>query len=182
MIRLATPDDASAVHDIYAPIVRDTAISFEWEVPTVADMAGRITKVLADRPWLVLEEDGEILGYSYATTFRERRSYQWGTEVAIYVHENARGRGVGRKLYGALFEVLTKQNYCTVIAGATLPNPNTERLHLGIGFSEFGRYPAAGFKLGKWWDVVFWMKRLRELPADPTPIIHYSEIIDQCQL
>jgi phosphinothricin acetyltransferase len=171
MIRLATPGDAPAVHAIYAPIVRDTAISFEWAEPSVAEIERRMTAVLATRPWLVFEEGGAVLGYAYASTFRDRRSYDWGTEVSVYVREGARGRGLGSRLYRALFDVLRLQGYVTAIAGATLPNEGTERLHLGLGFQEFGRYPAAGFKFDRWYDVVFWYLRLRPVPDSPPELI-----------
>lgn len=177
MIRLARNADAEQVHAIYAPIVRETAISFEWDVPTVAEIGRRIETVLAFRPWLVLEEAGELLGYTYASVFRERAAYQWGTEVSVYVRADVSGRGLGRTLYGALFDVLRLQGFCTAVAGATLPNEATERLHRRMGFSEIGRYPGAGFKFGRWHDVVFWYLRLRELPQQPRPLLPVSEII-----
>lgn len=177
MIRIATPDDAGAVHAIYAPIVRDTAISFEWDVPTVAEIGGRMKQVLAVRPWLVWDERGEILGYSYAAGFRERAAYRWGAEVTIYVREDARGRGLGPALYRALFDVLRLQGYCSAIAGATLPNPRSERLHESLGFRPMGRLPNAGFKFGKWYDVGFWYLPLRRLPKRPHELIPIGEIL-----
>lgn len=176
MIRLARPDDAAQVHAIYAPIVETTAISFEWAVPTVAEMERRIRAILETRPWLVEERAGEVLGYVYASTFRDRAAYQWGTEVTVYVREDLRGRGLGRHLYGALFDVLRLMGYVTAVAGATLPNPATERLHLALGFKEFGRYPAAGFKFDRWYDVVFWYLRLRPLPDRPHNLRVLAEV------
>lgn len=177
MIRLATPDDAPAVLAIYAPIVTDTAISFEWAVPSVPEMASRIRAVLRDRPWLVYERAGELLGYVYASTFRERFAYRWVTEVTVYVHADTRGRGLGRTLYSALFEVLRLQGYCAAVAGATVPNTATERFHKRMGFQEVGRFPAAGFKFGKWHDVVFWRLLLAPLPVQPRELIPLNEII-----
>lgn len=177
MIRLARATDAEQVHAIYAPIVRDTAISFESEVPSAGEMARRIEVVLGFRPWLVLEEAGELLGYAYASVFRERAAYQWGTEVSVYVRADVTGRGIGGTLYGALFDVLRLQGFCTAVAGATLPNEATERLHRRMGFSEIGRYPAAGFKFGRWHDVIFWYLRLRELPLQPRPLTAISDLI-----
>lgn len=177
MIRLATTGDAPAIHAIYAPIVRDTPISFEWEVPAVSEIERRIAAVLEKRPWLVCEQGGEILGYVYASVFRDRDAYQWGTEVTIYLREDARGRGLAPRLYAALFDVLRLQGFCTAIAGATLPNPATERLHLRLGFQEFGRYPAAGFKFGQWYDVVFWYLRLKPLPEEPTALLSIHDLI-----
>ena len=176
MIRLATTADAPAIHAIYAPIVRETPISFEWEVPAVEEIARRMEVVLQTRPWLVYEEGGRLMGYVYASTFRDRQAYQWGTEVSVYLHEAARGRGLAQRLYHALFDVLRLQGYCTAIAGATVPNVATERLHEKLGFTEFGRYPAAGFKFGKWHDVVFWYLRLRPLPDEPPALRTIHEI------
>ena len=176
MIRLATPDDAPAIHAIYAPIVRDTAISFEWEIPAVAEIERRMAAVLERRPWLVEERDGQILGYVYASPFRDRAAYQWGTEVSVYIREDARGKRMAARLYAALFDVLRLQGFCTAVAGATVPNEATERLHQRLGFREFGRYPAAGFKFGGWHDVVFWYLRLRPLPEQPPALRWIHEI------
>lgn len=178
MIRLATTADAEAVLRIYAPIVRETPISFEWEVPSVAEIAARIEKVLATRPWLIFEREGDVLGYVYASTYRDRLAYQWGPEVTVYIRADARGLGLGRGLYTALFDVLRAQGYCTVVAGATVPNAGSEGLHQRMGFQEFGRYPAAGYKFGKWHDVVFWYLRLCELPSEPRTPKPLNDVID----
>lgn len=177
MIRLATPQDAPAIQAIYAPIVRNTPISFELEPPTVMEMAGRIEKVLALRPWLVYERDSAVLGYVYASTFRDRAAYDWGPEVSVYVHPSAHGKGIGRRLYTALFGALAAQGFCTVVAGATVPNPPSEGLHRSMGFEPIGRYPAAGFKHGQWHDIALWFLRLRELPAVPPRLIPLAEIV-----
>src|SRR5690606_11312317 len=113
-IRLARLTDADDIRSIYAPIVRDTAISFEYEVPNVAEMEARLAMVLASKPWLVYE-DGRVLGYAYATTFRERAAYNWTVEVSIYVDSSAHGRGIGRQLYATLFDVLRACGYHLVI-------------------------------------------------------------------
>src|SRR5579871_82 len=109
MIRIATPADAEAIHAIYAPAVTDTAITFETELPGAAAMAGRIEGRLAHYPWLVWEEDGEVLAYAYAYRFRERAAYDWIAETSIYVHEKARRRGIARHLYGVLLECMKLQ-------------------------------------------------------------------------
>jgi phosphinothricin acetyltransferase len=178
MIRLATTNDADAVLAIYAPVVRDTAISFEYHVPTAADMEARIANVLLQRPWLVYEWKGEVLGYVYASTFRDRLAYQWGTEVTVYIRADVRGRGLGRALYTALFEVLKLQGFCTVVAGATLPNAATERLHERMGFRLIGVYPAAGYKLGRWHDVVFWYLHLQPNPAQPQEPLRLRQVVN----
>jgi L-amino acid N-acyltransferase YncA len=95
VIRLATTDDAPGVQAIYAPIVRETAISFELEPPTVEDTQQRIVKTLEHYPWLICERHGDILGYVYASQHRTRPAYQWSVDVSVYVHTNARRSGVG---------------------------------------------------------------------------------------
>ena len=175
--RLATSADAAEIREIYAPIVRDTSISFEYEVPTVAELATRVEQVLQTRPWLVYEEADEILGYTYATTFRNRTAYDWGPEVSIYVRSDVQKKGLGQLLYGTLFDVLRAQNYCRVVAGATVPNESSERLHRRMGFQMIGRYPAAGFKHGAWHDVLFWYLPLRPLPESAPPLININELV-----
>lgn len=168
--RLAKIADAPAIQAIYAPIVRDTPISFEYEPPDVAEVERRMGKVLTRRPWLVYEESGAVIGYAYASTFRERAAYDWGVEVSIYVRSDAHKRGIGRELYQTLFGVLRALNYCQVFAGATAPNESSERLHARMGFAQIARFPAAGYKFGKWHDVVFWRLPLRDFP-EPAPSI-----------
>src|SRR4051812_8759685 len=131
MFRLAKPADAAGVQGVYAPGVRDTAISFELEPPPGEEKADRITKGRATGlPWIVYEEDGVILGYVYASQHRgDRPAYQWSVEVSVYIHESVRGRGVGRALYTSLFSVLSFQHIQNAYAGATLPNDASVRLH-----------------------------------------------------
>ena len=174
--RLAKSTDAAAIRAIYEPIVRETAISFEYEVPSIEEIESRMRKVMDFRPWLVFEQSGEVLGYAYASTFRDRRAYDWGVEVSIYVRSDAHGRGIGRTLYSTLFDLLRAQNYCQAIAGATMPNEGSERLHLSMGFKEIACFPNIGYKFGRWHDVVFWSLPLRELPAVPTPLININEL------
>ena len=175
--RLAQSADAIAIQAIYAPVVRETAISFEYEPPGVEEIERRMAKVLQSRPWLVYEADGQVLGYAYASTFRERAAYDWGPEVSIYVKDGAQGRGIGRELYATLFDVLRVLNYCQVWAGATTPNESSERLHRAMGFELVGRFPSAGYKFGKWHDTVFWRLALRELPAEAPPIQNINDLI-----
>lgn len=179
--RLAHIDDAPAVQAIYAPIVRETPISFEYDPPDVGEIARRMEKVLASRPWLVCEEDGVVVGYAYANTFRERAAYNWGVEVSIYVRGDAHKRGIGRALYQTLFDVLRALNYCQVFAGATAPNESSERLHAAMGFELIARFPAAGYKFGKWHDVVFWRLALRDFPEPAPDIRNINELVETAE-
>ena len=169
-IRVARPDDAHAIAAIYAPIVANTTISFELEPPTVDEVRGRIVATLERLPWLVSEDDaGAVNGYAYASKHRERAAYQWSVDVSAYVREDARGTGVGKRLYGALCEELVQLGYFQAFAGIALPNAASIALHEAVGFRPLGVYRNVGFKLGAWHDVGWWQKALRE-PADPSAL------------
>ena len=169
MIRLARADDAAEVLAIYAPIVRETVISFELEPPTLAEMRGRIEKTLATHPWLVDERHGRIAGYAYASKHRERQAYQWSVDVSCYVRAEARGQGIGAALYRALITVLRKQGFQSAYAGIALPNPASVRLHESVGFTPVGVYRESGFKNGAWRDTGWWQCRVGDGAADPLP-------------
>ena len=167
MIRLATPHDAAGVQAIYAPVVRDTAISFELEPPTVEDMQKRIVAVVERMPWLVCEHHGEILGYAYASPHRVRAAYQWSVDVSVYVNPRAHRSGVGRALYTSLLRLLTLQGFYNAYAGITLPNAASVGLHEAVGFVPVGVYRNVGFKLGAWHDVGWWSRLLHPLATRP---------------
>lgn len=166
VVRPASPRDAEACVAIYAPIVRDTAISFEAEPPTAEQMAERIRAANHDHPWLVCVSGGALLGYAYASAHRARAAYRWSVDVSVYGHPDARRRGVGRGLYEALLAILTLQGFHRVYAGITLPNPASVALHEGCGFTPLCVYRRVGFKCGAWQDVGWWERPLAE-PTDP---------------
>lgn len=172
-IRLATPADADAVAAIYAPIVRDTAISFEAEPPSADEFRSRMREVGKMGPWLVLDDERGVAGYAYAGAFRARHAYRFTVETTVYVREDARGRGVGRALYAAILPLLVAQGHRRAIAGVTLPNAGSVRLHESVGFRPVGVFAKVGFKFGKWHDVGFWDLELAshvEEPPEPRPV------------
>jgi L-amino acid N-acyltransferase YncA len=171
LIRLATPHDADQIHAIYAPIVRDTPISFEWEPPTTDEMRRRVVQTLTYFPWLVLDHEGDLLGYVYASKHNERMAYQWSVDVSVYVHANARRSGVGRALYMSLFAALVVQGFYNAYAGATLPNPGTVALHESMGFQRVGVYESVGYKAGRWHDVIWWARDLQAKDGMPQPLV-----------
>ena len=168
-IRLANAADAAGVLAIYAPIVRDTAISFELVPPTLSEMQQRIEKTLTEFPWLVAEAEQNVVGYAYASRHRTRAAYQWSVDVSVYVRADARGRGIARALYRALLRLLEELSYCTALAGIALPNEASVRFHEAMGFRPVGTYRNVGFKLGTWHDVGWWQRPLREYPTNPAP-------------
>ena len=182
-LRLATPDDAAGVHAIYAPVVRETAISFEYDEPTVDEMARRIATVLASGfPWIVAEVAGAVGGYAYASAFRTRRAYDWTTEVSVYVRPDQHRRGLGRTLYAKLFEILTLQGYRSAYGVATAPNPGSEGLHEAMGFELVGRFPRVGFKFGRWHDVICWHLALGPRDDEPGTIRSVDEVLGDAGL
>jgi L-amino acid N-acyltransferase YncA len=168
-IRLARPDDAPMIHAIYVPFVENTPISFELVSPTEQEMRQRIEQTLLTHPWLVCEEQGEILGYAYASQHRTRQAYQWSADVSAYVHERWRGKGIGKALYTTLFALLHLQGFYNVYAGIALPNPASVALHEAMGMQQVGIYSQVGYKLGAWYDVGWWQKALQPHIPDPAP-------------
>jgi phosphinothricin acetyltransferase len=170
--RVANPSDAEAIAAIYAPIVRDTAISFEIEPPTQEEMARRIIKTLERYPWLVAEREGQVIGYVYGSKHREPGAYRWSVNISAYVAERARRNGVGRALYERLIAILKAQGFHTAYAGIALPNDASVGLHQAVGFKPIGVYKDVGFKHGQWRDTGWWHLQLsRDTGAPPEPIL-----------
>lgn len=167
-LRPARAADAAGICAIYGPIVAETAISFELDVPAVDEMARRITDRQERYPWLVAEEGGEVAGYAYGSAHRTRAAYGWSTDVSVYVHPRAHRRGVGRALYAALLDLLRRQGYEQAFAGIALPNPGSVGLHEAMGFTPVGVYRDVGWKLDRWHDVGWWQRGLRPTDLDPS--------------
>lgn len=176
IVRPAVASDAAGCLAIYAPIVRETPISFETEVPTVEEFARRIQDTKREYPWLAGESGGTIAAYAYACRHRERGAYQWSVEVSAYVADGYRRRGVGRALYSELFGILRRQGYTNAYAGIALPNPVSVAFHQSMGFTPVGVYEKVGFKLGRWHDVGWWALRLNDGDLPPEPPIPYSAL------
>jgi phosphinothricin acetyltransferase len=177
-IRVAAPQDAAAILDIYAPIVRDTAISFELEPPSLAEMQKRIEDTLLQWPWLVCDRQGEVLGYVYATRHRARAAYQWSVDVSVYIRDGMRRTGIGRALYTSLFELLVLQQFHHCYAGITLPNPGSVGLHEALGFQPVGVYRQVGYKRAAWHDVGWWQLALAAEKSRPAPPIAFATLIE----
>jgi len=178
-IRMATPDDAASILDIYAPIVRETAISFELEPPTVSQMQRRIADTVLQWPWLVCDRQGEVLGYVYASQHRARAAYQWSVDVSAYIRADMRRTGFGRALYTSLFELLALQQFHNCYAGITLPNAGSVGLHERMGFEPVGVYRQVGYKLGAWHDVGWWQLTLPTEASNPTAPIALTTLMSQ---
>jgi phosphinothricin acetyltransferase len=179
-IRLATPDDAAGALAIYAPVVEQTATSFEEVAPTLEEMTKRIADTLEAYPWLICDRDGVVAGYAYATRFRVRSGYRWSVETSVYIHPDHHRVGVGRALYKSLFAVLTLQGFVNAYAGIAVPNYGSTGLHEAVGFDPVGVYWNVGYKLGAWRNVGWWHRELRDPPppnpADPLTIAAAREL------
>ena len=166
-IRAATPDDAAAISEIYAPYVTASAVSFEAEPPGPDEMRARMEAQADLYPWLAADEGGKLLGYAYAAPFRTRHAYRFSVETTIYLSAEAQGRGLGRRLYEPLLGLLERQGFTQAIAAIALPNAASVALHEKIGFCHAGTYGRVGFKLGAWWDVGLWQRALATPSAEP---------------
>jgi phosphinothricin acetyltransferase len=175
-IRLAAGNDAAGILAIYAPIVRETAISFEVDPPDVTQMRQRIEDTLVQFPWLVCAHGEEILGYAYGSQHRTRAAYQWSVDVSVYVHAQARRAGVGRSMYTSLLRLLDLQGFFNAYAGINLPNPASVGLHEAMGFRLVGIYQSVGYKLGKWHDVGWWHRVLRAPIVPPHPPVEFTRV------
>src|SRR5258705_7530752 len=169
IIRVAREADASAMLAIYAPYVRDTAISFETEPPSEEEFQGRVRATLEVGLWLLCEAGGSVLGYAYAGRFHARDAYQWTIEVTAYVNADHPRKGVGLGLYTSLLGCLALQGFRRAVGVIALPNPASVGLHERMGFAPAGVLRAVGYKHGRWHDVGWWQRVLGEHDPSPAP-------------
>lgn len=162
-IREAVSGDADAIVAIYNHYILTTCISFEEQAVTAAAMAQRIADVqAAGLSWLVAEQDGQLLGYAYATKWRVRHAYRFSVESSVYLAPGLGGKGVGSRLYASLFDKLATKGYHLVIGGIALPNDASVALHEKMGFKKVAQFSEVGFKFDRWLDVGYWEKRLNQ--------------------
>jgi len=166
-VRAASDRDATACAAIYAHYVTDTAITFELDPPSAAEMANRIAAATRSHAWLVLEDRSSVVGYAYGGTFNARPAYRWACEVSVYLEPGLRRTGGGRALYEALLPRLAQRGFRIAVAGMTLPNDASVGLHLALGFEPVGTFAHIGFKHGRWHDVA-WAQRIIAGPDPPS--------------
>lgn len=171
ILRFAAEQDAPALLEIYRPYVETTSITFETEVPTVAEFRERIRDVLTMFPYLVIEEDGELLGYAYAHPFHQRAAFDWTVESSVYVRQDVRHGQIGTILYQALMERLSIQGVRNVCAVVTVPNEPSMAFHKRMGFRSAGILPDFGYKMGQWHGVEYLYQRLGTDMEAPKPLI-----------
>ena len=166
IIREARETDVSDMLAIYAPYVTDTAVTFEYEVPTEEVFRNRLIKVTRKYPWLVAEDDGRVVGYAYASTFKERDAYQWAVETSIYVDEGMKRHGIGFLLHDSLEERLKSQGILNMNACISYIEPEDEyltldsvRFHERLGYKKVAHFHQCGKKFGRWYDMI-WMEKI----------------------
>jgi L-amino acid N-acyltransferase YncA len=159
-LRTATPADAPALLRLYRPYVEAAGYCFELEAPTESEFAARIERALQHWDWRIAERAGRILGYAYAGQHRERAAYRYSCEVSAYVDAAACGQGIGHALYADLLPRLAARGFHTALAVIVHPNPTSEVFHTRHDFERIGIFREAGFKQGRWWDVVWMQRRL----------------------
>lgn len=169
MIRAAVEADVPAILAIYSPYILTTTATFEYTVPSQEEFLQRFRSITAQFPWLVWEEDGSILGYAYASAPYSRAAYAWCAEPSVYLLPQARGRGIGTRLYAGLEKILKFQGYQVLYALITQENSDSLRFHERRGYRFSVLFPDCGFKFGRWLGLIWMEKRLKsvEIPSNP---------------
>jgi phosphinothricin acetyltransferase len=163
-IRSALESDAASLLEIYRPHVESSAVSFELELPSVEGFAQRIRRGVADHSWLIAEREDRCIGYAYGSRLRERPAYRWSVEVSAYVHPDHHRQGIGATLYSILLDDLMEKGFCQAFACIALPNPGSLAFHHRFGFRPVGVFKSVGRKFGRWHDVAWLQRTLRDEP------------------
>ena len=169
-LRFAAPEDIPALLAVYRHYI-STEITFEYVLPSEEEFARRVSSISETYPYLVIEEQGKILGYAYAHRIAERAAYNWGAELSVYLSPTATGQGLGKRLYRVLMELLQLQGVRTVYGLVASPNPASESLHNSLGFDLMGVQHRAGYKNGRWIDLLWYEKAIASYGLKPAPVI-----------
>lgn len=183
IIRVAGINDAQEILNIYAPYIEKTAITFEYNIPSIEEFRCRINDTLRKYPYIVAEYHGEILGYAYTSTFKNRAAYDWSAEVSIYVKESKKNMGIGRELYQSLENISKLQNIINLNACIAYSDvedeyltKNSMQFHKHSGYDIVGEFHKCGYKFGRWYNMI-WMEKIIGTHKDiPTPVIPFVDI------
>lgn len=182
-IRIASPSDAPELLAIYAPYITKTAISFEYDVPSVEEFADRIRTTLEKYPYLAAESDGHIVGYCYVSILHGRQAYDWSVETSIYVDQNCKRMGIGKKLHDALEQALSAMGILNLYACIAFPigedpylTEDSVHFHEHLGYTHTAHFHKCGYKFNRWYDIV-WMEKTigKHLECQPA-VKNFSEI------
>lgn len=182
-IRTANLSDAKQLLEIYAPYVEKTAVTFEYEVPSLNEFRERINFTLQKYPWILAEQEGKITGYAYSGSFVGRAAYDWSAEVSVYVREDWRGKGTGRKLYAAIEEISRAQNILNLNACIASPvvedeylTRNSIQFYAHMGYTVVGEFHKCGYKFNTWYDMVWMEKILGGHKVPPERVIRFPDL------
>lgn len=182
-IRVASKKDAKELLEIYKPYVLNTAITFEYEVPSEEEFERRIENTLKRYPYLVAQKEGQIIGYTYASAFHARAAYDWAVETSIYVRQDMKKSGIGKRLYQALEDALKKQGILNMNACIAYPrgedpylDQNSVQFHSHLGYQKAGQFSQCGYKFGRWYDMVYLEKMIGEHQDNQPSIRLFNEI------
>lgn len=181
-IRTATPADAEAILAVYAPYILNTAITFEYVIPSPEEFRSRITGILKLHPYLAAERDGDILGYAYTSPFIGRAASSWSAEISIYLREDSCRLGLGRRLYQTLENISRAQNILNLNASIAVSEDgdpyvtrNSADFHAHLGYRQTAEFHRCGYKFGRWYNLIWMEKFLGNHPDSPAPVIPYPE-------
>lgn len=178
-IRIATEQDLPQILSVYAPYVEQTTVSFEYEVPSPDAFRQRFLNITARFPWLVWEENSRILGYAYACAPFERAAYQWCAEPSIYLRQDVRGKGIGRKLYAALEEILRQQGFRLSYAIITSENDASLAFHSRMGYSHLAFFSDCAWKHGRLLGITWMQKQLNSAEITMNPPVPFPDFVQK---
>ena len=179
VVRDAVPEDAERLVEIYRPYVETTAITFEYDVPTVGEFRGRMERTMEKYPYLVAEMDGYVVGYAYAGRCVGRAAYDWSVETSIYVEQHQKRRGIGRLLHDALEQELRRRHFLNMNACIACPMGESDpyltrdsiRFHEKLGYRMVGEFHQCGYKFGRWYHMVWMEKHIGDHADTPLPVV-----------
>lgn len=176
-IRNAELEDAKRLVEIYDYYVSNTAVSFEYVTPSLEEFQGRMRTFTKRYPYLVIEKDGVIEGYAYASAFHSRAAFDWCCEVTIYLNRNVQKCGLGRMLYEALEKELKKLGVLNLYASIAYPivedeylTTNSADFHAHLGYEKIGEFHKCGYKFGNWYHMIWMEKFIGEHVEKPVPV------------
>ena len=187
VIRRAREEDAEAILDIYTPYVLNTAITFEYTPPTIKEMRSRIQERKEKYPFIVLEDEGKIVGYAYLSPFKKREAYDWSAETSIYIRREERGRGLGSALLSALEKESRNMNLLSLEACIAIPHSSPDshltdesvKFHERKGYVRRAYFPSSGYKFNSWYDMIWMEKELNPHTVPPKSVIWYGMVKDK---
>ncbi len=181
MLKLARREDVPEMLSIYGPYVLHSTATFEYEVPSLEEFYRRYDTITPQFPWLKWEEEGQILGYAYAAPPYSRPAYAWCAEPTIYLRPEARGRGIGGKLYQALEAILKEQGYQVIFALVCQENEASQHFHEKHGYGKRAFFPNCGYKFDRWMGLYWMEKRICEVKSPKDFPVSWLSIVQNAE-